>query len=346
METVNEIHNRMLSNTSSELDRSNGSFVYDVERAGAIEFAKQQADIDLIRAKQDIYNLTSEELTRFVYQRTGLTRRTATRATLQVVISGAEGATIRPGDVVATDTVNFVSLEEQSIGASGSMVVTVQAEQYGRIGNVPTNTITRFPTTIPGLVNVYNPEAATNGYEAESDESLIERYFDKLQKPGKSGNNYHYEEWAKEVSGVGDVKVFPRFNGPLTMRVVIIDQYGLPASESLVAAVESHITDSMPFGVEELLVEAATPVPLNLTVLLTMADGYTEVEVIQAIKDNIANYLTKNAFKSSFISYAQIGALIIDTEGVLDYQVLLVNGGTGNIPIASDAVAVMGGINE
>ncbi|WP_413362215.1 baseplate J/gp47 family protein [Lysinibacillus sp. 3P01SB] len=346
METVQEIHSRMLANTSSELDRSNGSFVFDVERAAAIEFNKQQESIAKVQSKLDIYNLTGDELTRYVYQRTGIKRRPATKATVQVIISGAEGAEMKVGDAVATDSLNFVSLENQKIGASGSMVVAVESELPGRAGNIPANHINRFPITIPGLVNVYNPEPTANGYEAETDDELRQRYFDKLQRPGKAGNKYHYEEWAKEVPGVGAVKVFPRFNGPLTMHVILIDQNGMPAPTDLVEKVRTHIEEEMPFGVEELLIEAAKPLVLDLTVDLILAEGYLVEKVITNIKANISDYLKKIALTSTFVSYAKIGAMIIESEGALDYQNLFINGTAANIAIAEDEVAVMGGVNE
>ncbi|BAK15860.1 uncharacterized homolog of phage Mu protein gp47 [Solibacillus silvestris StLB046] len=345
-ETAQEILTRMLLNTSEEQDRSVGSFVFDVEKAAAIEFELQQLKIENVSRKLDIYNLSGNELTRFVYQQTGVRRKLATKAMVPVIVSGAEGSQIKKGDVVSADDINFISVEDKTIDASGSVVVLVESEFAGSIGNVPAGAINKFPTTLPGLVNVYNPEPSTTGYEEETDEALIVRYFERKQNPGKSGNSAHYKQWAKEVLGVGDAKVFPRFNGPLTMRVVIINRNGLPADEDLVNATYEHISTEMPFGVDELLVESALAVPLNLNVTLHLVEGYTVGIVIENIKNTIAAYLAKSAFKTNFVSYAQIGALIIESEGVLDYENLLINGATANIPIAEDAIAVMGGINE
>lgn len=346
METKEQIHQRMLQNTNPSHDRSVGSFVYDVERAAAIEFELQQARIDEVYKKLDIYNLHGDELTRFVYQQTGVERKLATKAILPVIISGAEGSKINIGDVVSAGDINFLSVEEKMIDSSGSMEVLVECELAGSIGNVPAGAINKFPTTIPGLVNVYNPEPSTTGYDEETDESLIERYFERKQNPGKSGNPAHYKQWAKEVTGVGDARVFPRFNGPLTMRVVIINQNGLPADSELVDATYEHISTEMPFGVDELLIESATAVPIDINATLHLVEGYTEAIVIETIKSNISSYLAKNAFKSNVVSYAQLGALIIESEGVLDYENLEINGGTANIPITDDEIAVMGGINE
>lgn len=344
-ETVKEIHDRMLTNVDEELDRSTGSFIWDATRAPAIEFERQQEEIQNVYDKLDIDNLHEDELTRFVYQRTGIKRKEATKATTTVIISGSVGAEIKVGDIVATDTINFFALKNSEIGGAGIANVLVEAEDYGSIGNVPANSINRFPASISGLIDVYNPEPVTNGYEAETDDELRQRYFDKLQRPGKAGNIYHYEEWAKEVVGVGDVRVIPRFNGPLTMKVVIIDSNKQLASEELVDQVTEHIEEEMPFGVDELLVVSAAGISINISVDLTLADGYEESEVISFIKETVNEYLREIAFKASFVSYAKIGSAILDSDGVIDYENLTVNAGTSNVPIANDELAILGGVN-
>lgn len=336
----------MLGKIGEEHDKSTGSFIYDATKPAAIEFETKSKEIAAVQAKLDVENLSDKELERFIYQRTGIERKPATKTTEEVIISGSQGSSISKGDLVGTDTINFVSLEDKEINDSGLMHVLVECEKPGVIGNVPANSITKFPVTLPGLINVYNPRPFTNGYEAESDVDLRQRYYDKLQKPGKAGNKYHYLEWAKEVTGVGDARVVPRFNGPLTMKVVIINANKQPASSELVQEVREHIENEMPFGVEELNVISAAAVPINLSVTLTLADGYTEEMVKTYIKKNGMEYLQQIAFKTSFVSYAKIGALIIASEGVLDYQDLLINGGAANIAIGNEEVAIMGGVNE
>lgn len=345
MVTAKEIHTRMLGNINDEYDKTDGSFIYDVTMPAAIELETKQQEIQTVQSKLDIENLSGDELTRFVYQRTGITRKPPTKATTTVIIYGSVGASIKKGDLVSTDSVNFVATEDKTIDETGVMHVAVECENFGTIGNVTTMSITRFPVSISGLIDVYNPEPVTNGYEAESDSNLIQRYYDKLQRPGKAGNKYHYLEWAKEVTGVGDAKVFPRFNGPLTMKIVIIDSNKQPASDELVQAVYHHISEEMPFGVEDLNVSSAIGVPINITANLTVAEGYTEQSVIENIKENVKKYLQGIAFNQSFVSYARIGGIIIDSEGVLDYKNLLVNGSNVNIPIGDDEVAITGGVN-
>ena len=345
METEEQIHRRMMNGIDEDYDKSNGGFIWDSTKATVPEFALMQKEVELVEGKLDIENLKSDELTRFIYQRTGVKRKLATTATTTVVISGSEGASIKIGDLVGSDNVNFESLEDKVVGESGLMHVLVESQIFGPIGNIPANSINRFPVSISGLVNVYNSEPVTNGYEAETDAELRQRYYDKLQRPGKAGNKYHYEEWAKEVVGVGGVRVIPRWNGPLTVKVVIIDSNQQVADEELRLRVFDHIETERPFGADVTVV-SATGVPINISVTLMLLPDYLEPVVTTTIKKNILDYLNSLAFKTTFVSYAKIGAEIIASEGVQDYQNLLVNLGTSNVPIGNEEVAIMGGVNE
>jgi len=341
LEDRKTIHDRMLKNISDEFDKSEGSFFYDATKPAAIEFERKNKEIQEVANKLDVENLEGEELERFVYQRTGITRKTATKATTTVIISGQEGARISKGDLVASDTINFISLENKTIDSSGELTVLVECEVAGTIGNVPAGAIKYFPVSIPGVVDVYNPEAVTNGYDPETDDELRKRYYEKLQRPAKAGNKYHYEQWAKEVVGVGGVRVVPRWNGPLTVKVIIIDSNGQPASQELIDNVFNHIEAERPFGADVTVV-SAEPVEINISVDLVLADGYTEQQVKEYISKNISEYLKSIAFKINYVSYAQIGSIILDTEGVLDYSNLQINGGISNIPIGDEEVAIMG----
>lgn len=345
MEDEKVIHTRMLTNISDEYDKARGNYIYDVTKPPAIEFAKQQQEVSKVQDKLDIENLSGDELTRTVYQRTGVERKLATRATTTVIISGTAGITVHVGELVGTETLTYSVIEEVKLNESGFGHVRVQCNEFGSIGNVPANTIKNFPVSIEGLVNVYNPDPVVNGYDEETDNDLRQRYYDKLQRPGKAGNKYHYREWALEVAGTGDAKVFPRYKGPLTMKVVVIDANKLPASAQLVEEVRVHIEKEMPFGVEDLLIISAVALPINLTVKLSIMPGYTEEVALTNIKKNITKHLKEIAFKTTFVSYAKIGALIIDSDGVLDYQNLFINGLSSNVVIPDESVAIMGGVN-
>ena len=342
--TEEQIKQDMLNSIKNTVDKTEKSIVHDALSPTAIEIANFYTQLEYVAGKIDVENLEALELETFINQRTGITRRRSTRATTNVIVSGTEGSTIKKGDLFSTDTVDFASLEDVTIDETGQASVVVSAEVEGSIGNVPINSINRFPVSLAGIIDVYNPEPVTNGYDEETDDELRIRYYDKLQRPAKAGNKYHYEQWAKEVIGVGEVRVVPRWDGPLSVKVIIVDSNGLPASEELITDTSSHIEEERPFGANVTVI-GATPKTIDISVILLLAEGYTDLEAKELIRNNVKEYLKSIAFKVEYISYAQIGSIILDTEGVLDYSDLKVNNGIANISIASEEVAIVGGVS-
>lgn len=344
-DTAEEIQDRMIDTVDNDHGKRVGSFIWDALKAASVEFNLQQKEIQKTENKMDIENLTGKELERFIYPRTGQERKPVVYATTHVIISGSKGAVIEKGDLVSTGDVDFEIQEDAVIPESRKIRVEVKSDEPGDVGNVPEESINEFPSSISGLIDVYNPEPVINGYDAETDNELRKRYLRKLQRPGKAGNKYHYEEWAEEVTGVGAVIVEPRWDGPLTVKVVIIDQNKQTADNELVEDVESHIAEEAPFGAN-VTVESASGVEINIEAELTLKDGYDEENAIENIENNITEYLKTIAFKESFVSYALIGSEIINSNGIADYENLTVNGDIENIDIKEDEIAVLGGVTN
>ena len=76
---------------------------------------------------------------------------------------------------------------------------------------------------------------------------------------------------------------------------------------------------------------------------MTITNDVTE-EMTENIKIAISNYLSGDAIKKSYISYAKIGGCILAVDGVDDYSNLKINGGTSNISIPAGSVPVLGSV--
>lgn len=216
------------------------------------------------------------------------------------------------------------------------MDVTATCTTAGAAGNVKAGEINRFPVTLPGLTAVINEEAFSGGFEAESDADLLERYMEKVSRPNVSGNKYQYEEWAKEMSGVGNVQVVPLRNGAGTVKVIITNADNLPASEELVSEVQAYIDENRPVGANVTVVSAAS-VTINISVQLECDSKDT---IVEGIKTAVKKYLAGTAFEKSYVSYAKIGSLILSLDGVEDYSSLKVNNGTTNIPLSNGVIPI------
>ncbi|MGG2053111.1 baseplate J/gp47 family protein [Lysinibacillus pakistanensis] len=345
--SVETILQNMLNNTDNKFDKSDGSWTYDVEKAVAIELGEHEVYTGEIIDKINIENLTDKELTRFVFQRTGIKRNVATFATGEVLLTVTAPTSISAGELVAAENIFYQFINDDVFNVAGQYVVAVEAIHSGEYGNVPVGAINSFPTTLPNVSAVTNEVAFTNGYPAETDASLRQRYYDKLQRPGKAGNKYHYREWAHEVAGVGKVKVFPRWNGPLTVKVAILDINNELAPPLLISEVYKHIEQERPFGAFVTVVTAEELV-INLSGNFTLKSGFIWSDVESLMTAQITKYFKDIAFEDglTYISHAQVGREILSVPGIEDYANLQLNGSTGNIPIGELEVAVVGTVTN
>jgi len=182
----------------------------------------------------------------------GVTRRLATKAAgvVYFIRTGTAGnLPIPAGRVVRTRPdgsgriYRYVTTAAAVIpDGSAEVAVAVHAEDYGAAANATAGQICEIVTVIPGVDAVENRAGwiTLEGSDEEGDESLRERY--RLAWKVLNGcTKYAYEAWAKEVTGVVQVKIrdqHPRGEG--TVDVVIIGSAGAP-SPALLAAVDANI---------------------------------------------------------------------------------------------------------
>jgi len=337
--TKQEILQQLLNNIPNEFDKSVGSFFYDALMPVAIELEDIYANLDDILPHAFAKSATGIYLDNKVAEQ-GLTRKPATKAIGTVEIIGDNGANIRIGDKVSADTLTF-TITENKVITEGSVIASVQCDIAGIAGNVPIGSINRFPVTLPGIVSVTNPTPTTDGFDAETDDELRQRYFDKVSRPSTSGNIFDYISWAREITGVGGVKVVPLWNGNGTVKVMIINSNGAVADSILINKVAESIEQKRPIGAN-VTVESATPVQINISAVLTLKAGVTITDIKSNIQAAITKYLKDIAFKQDYVSYAYIGSKVLSIDGILDYENLTVNTNAVNVDIAENEVPILG----
>lgn len=349
MSSSGEIHEKLLGHIDDKYDKRTGSFLHMLTKPTAIELVNVDAKIDSVEGKLYLENLSDEELEVRVEELTGLVRKSATYAVGDVTVLG--NGVINIGDLFETESgIRFEAVEMVIIVAEG--VVEVQCTSSGIVGNVPANQIVHIPVTLEGITSVYNTSATYDGFEIENRVDYITRYYERIQTPATSGNKAHYKNWAKEVSGVGDARILPLWDGPNTVQVILIDSDRLPTSLDIVEDVQNYIDPNItgvgdgtaPIGAFCTVV-SATGKNIDVSASIILSGGYVFEDVVSAISDNITGYLRDVAFVDTYVSYAQIGAIIFGTAGVKDYTDLLVNGSTENVEVAFDEVAILGGVS-
>lgn len=353
--SIDDLHNEMLSGVSDKYQKTIGFPVYDILRAVAIVLKKLWDLVYSVLKKQDVTNLTGEELRRFTKQRRNIIWKEGTHASGYLTVKG--NFEIKQGDLFQNAAQVQYEATQNVTSIDGSAQVHVQCTKKGVIGNCGAEAIRFMPSTISGVMSVTNEQPFTNGYEDETDESLIERYLEDLCAPLVSGNIYHYKKWAKDVQGVGDARVFPLWNGDNTVKVLIIDANNQAADDELVKKVQDYIdpytidndgnkkewgwgNGQAPIGAY-CTVESAEPLRLSISVDIEKTAVSLDETVKTNCADEIQKYLKNIAFKDDTVSYAQIGSALLRAQSVIDYSELIVNGGKSNIAIAQNQVAVL-----
>lgn len=323
---------------SSDINKSEGYSVYSALSPTSQELAHQKTELDQVVDKFDLSKLSGDELALRIYQRTGITRNPATYATATVTITGT--GTINIGDLVQTPGgIRFESLETQAIVTSAD--IDVQAVVAGASGMVPAGQITQFPVAITGLVSVTNADPTQDGFDAESDASLLQQYYDYIRTPATGGNIAQFTTLIRAYTGVGDVKVYPTWDGNNTVKLVIIDANKLPPSTELVNGAQAYMDPGIeglglgaaPFGAFT-TVEGAAEKTITVGFTATKDTNYTDEQRQANVEASLVAYFKSIAFVESAVSYAKIGAAVLASAGILDYTDLTVNTGTANIALS------------
>ncbi|MEG0069798.1 MAG: baseplate J/gp47 family protein [Cetobacterium sp.] len=352
--SIDEIEQEMLNSISDDYVKDIGTFTRDLTRTYAIESHKFEKKLEEYYKKLDVYNLIGQELTRFVEQRKGLYRKVANPAKGVLTVEGT--GVIKVGDFFETESGNrYKAIEQVTINTLGT--VNIEAVKAGSNGNVGANSITLIPITIQGISKVTNKDQLIDGYDEETDDSLRERYLIEIQKPATSGNVYHYMQWGREVVGVGDVRVFPLWNGNNTVQMVVIDDNKVIANEELINRVQEYVdpkghenetwgtgAGQAPIGAYCTVISATAKI-VNIESSLILKDGYNLEELKPLIEQEVRVYLKNIAFKRESVSYAILSSWILNVEGIQEWTTFTINGLQENVIIGTKEVAVLGNVN-
>lgn len=350
-ETEDVILERLKGRVDDNIDKRQGSVTHDMTAPASFEFAQAYISLDDVIALG--LNVTEDSPDEFVdlkVQWSGLTRKPAIQSIGTLTFTGEDG-TIIPVDTQArTDQTNpvFFHTIEEGIVVNGTATVNAVAEIGGINGNVEANRIVISLGNLTGVTAVTNTLPFTGGVDRETSLSLLDRYYEKVRKPATSGNVYQYEQWAKEVSGVGDVKVTPVWNGPGTVKLVLLDDQKKSPDPSVIAETINYIETVRPIGADVTIV-GASELAINVTATLTLALG-ADINLVKAqFVEGLKVYLQSIAFinneltsQPELIRYTRIANVLLDIPPIIDYSNLLVNGGTSNIQPTDEQVGIVG----
>lgn len=356
--TEETIHGRMLERVPADVDKSEGSYIWDALAPAAYQLFEASIWAQEVLRRGFASTAFGAYLDLRCEER-GIARHPAVKAGGAVTFAGVAGTVVPVGTRVATPadamtstpSVEYETTAEAVLAGPGGVEVPVAAVEAGVGGNVPSGAISILVDAVPGVTGVGNAAAIVDGSEAEGDEALLARYLVKVREPGTSGNKADYVQWALEVPGVSGVQVEPLWDGPGTVRVFLLDGDKRAPEQAIVDAVQAYVAPAAGMGEgrapigADVVVVPAVEVPINVSVQLTLASGATVEEVRETFEAGVTAYLKQLAFADSLVRYTRIASILLDISRIIDYANLTVNGGVDNIEMQFGQVAVLGTVS-
>lgn len=354
--TIDNIHEEMLSIIPDDIDKSEGSFVWDFTRPTAtqLSYFTQYVLIEALKIAFPTYSygIYLDELAKS----NSLQRKAATHATGTITVTGTAGVTIPVGSIFSTEStsniesIDFETTETAVIGEDGTVDIAIQCTEAGINGNVSVGTIIMKSSDLPDGINaVTNAKATVGGTDEEEDDDLRERIENVEQSKSVSyvGSVSDYKRWAESVDGVGEAIVIPAQDNSGMVTIVLTDANGDPASDVLCQAVYDEI-----IGVKEdqsdrltningnlLTVKAPETVEIAVSATLYLDNTVSLSEIKTAYLTALSEYLTATN-STGEVKYSKICSLLLAMDGVEDYSDVTLNEGTVNISLEKDEIAV------
>ncbi|QDY32657.1 baseplate J/gp47 family protein [Clostridium sporogenes] len=356
--TADDIHERMLEKAPPGVSTIEGDFFWDNTRPTAEEKA------ELVQLKlQNILRLAFTQTSygpwlEFNGECAGVFKNLTTKSVGVITIKGKPGTVIKKGDIVGTpatdekESIEYEFTETKVIDETEITYINAKCLKEGTIGNALPNTITVLISNITGIENITNEEVFKGGTDIENEEHFRERVMEAEKEEQLSGADGDYVRWAKEVPGVGYAYVDAEWNGPGTTKVLILDKNGQTATNELIKAVKDYIyPDKLP-GQNRggkapvgAIVTIVTPSILNINIQASFQfeEGFSSADILNNLKDKINKYLSTIPIGGTVIYKAIntiIGSVLLEKQGINDYNNLTVNEGTSNIKLV-DQVAIV-----
>lgn len=325
---------------SGEVSAIEGTFAFDALSANATEFEKAYAEMSLMMEAAFADTSWGKFLTMRAAE-FGVDRKPATKAVGVLTISGNKGIKVPAGSLFdVDDDIQFTTDENCTIGQDGTAEVKITCTTAGDKGNVGAGTINHIPVSIYGVKGCSNEKPTYNGFEEESDKAFLQRYMTVVRTPATSGNKYHYYNWAMSIKGVGGCRVLPLWNGPGTVKVLVVNSNMQTASQEIVQEVAGYIETVRPIGAD---VTVVSPVPKMLNISVSVA-GTLDVEAFRA---EITEYLKAKNLDLRHISAAQVIDIIMNQPSVSDCDNVMLNG-SSRVTVLEDEILSIGevAVNE
>lgn len=194
--------------------------------------------------------------------------------------------------------------------------------------------------------------------DIETDEELRIRYFLRLNHKSFGGNITQYDEEIRAIDGVGEVQIYPVWNGGGTVKLSIIDAEYNTVEPEFIETVQDLVDPEnaqgekgtglgiAPIG-HKVTVTTPTEVKINVSAAVTLSSGYMLGQVQEPIQQGISDYLLQlrknwgladdlNNY-SLAVYVARITMVILNIQGVANVTNVKINNSAQDLTLTQNA---------
>lgn len=357
----------MMNSTRNDVDKSEGSLLWESLAATAIEFEVLYQALDETLKNAFITTADRDNLIKHA-ETYNLVPYSATYAVVQADFICDEGVSIEIGSRFTYNQIFYTVIEKVN-----NVKYNLRCEQAGTIGN--RNFGQLLPVfSLQGFRSANITALLIPGEEVEETETFRQRVIQAIAGEAFGGNALDYIQEVNAIAGIGDCKIIRCPRGEGSVDVIIVDSNFGVASEELVEQAQEALrpldktvppeidncgTGVVPIG-HDTIVRSATGVDLKINFQLLFDPGYSYENVKEEVETQFKAYLTDliknwgdtNNYEESiqknyderFISIQinKIGSILFDIPGIHDYVQgsIKINGSSEDIDLQFDEIPV------
>lgn len=349
-QTYQAILQRMLNRVPDNVDKREGSVIFDALAPAAAELTQMYIELDINYNLSFADTATGEDLTRRAGE-FGVNRYPATKARRKGVFYDGNNTLmdVPIGGRFSIQSVNFVVINKISTGT-----FTLECETAGAIGNQQFGTMLPIDF-VPDLARAELQDVLVPGQDEETDAALRERYYTAINEPAFGGNISDYKHKINSIDGVGGTKVFPTWQGGGTVKCTIIGSDWNEPSPSLVDSVQTEVDPTVNSGLgigtapigHKVTITGVQAKTINIETTVSLQSGTTVGQVQQDIEDAIEVYFLELRQgwaneEQTTVRISQIDSRILSVAGVEDVTNTTLNGSAANITLGSEEIPKLG----
>lgn len=359
---------RMLERIPNNLDKRQGSIIYDALAPAAVELTEALIEREANRALSYASMSNGQWLDLRVAEH-GITRMKATKALRAARFYADEdkseaflSAPIGGRYSVPNEYVNYIITADLGGGQ-----YEMRCEEAGQIGNrADTGTLLLPVEYLPGLALVELGEILSPGEEEEDDNALYERFVRSITRPPFGGNRADYEEYFRTIEGIGSVKLFRADPEKGHVRAIILGADWEAPNFQLVDKAQTMVDPFLNHGegigmapmAHIVHVEGAVAQRIDIEAKLVLIRGWSIGQVQQGVNEAIERYflelrkhwadyvaLDSPDYMDTVIRVAQLESEILEVEGIADIIGTKIDGLEANLTLSTETIPVVGNIS-